>query len=303
MSFAVCVDHLTKRYGTFTAVDNISFQVKSGEIFGLLGPNGAGKSTTLECIEGIKSFDHGSIQIFGEKAGHQTVQKHVGVQLQSGSLPANITVAEAMKLFCTWQKVSFRTDLLQTFGLEDTGNKLYYALSTGQKRRLHLALALAHNPPLLILDEPTAGLDVEGRSSLHNELRRLKKEGITIMVASHDMAEVEALCDNIVIVIKGRIAVMGSPMEITAAGNTSSRIIIKTRQDTLLQEHVLTFSQALEKAKQYTTFMTADIMPALTEILDILKKANDVIIDLRVERPTLEERFLQLVEKGEGSRQ
>lgn len=303
MSSAVCVDHLTKHYGSFTAVDNISFQVKTGEIFGLLGPNGAGKSTTLECIEGIKSYDHGNIQIFGDEAGRRIVQRQIGVQLQSGSLPANITVAEAMNLFCKWQQVSFRKDLLHTFGLEASGKKQYYTLSTGQKRRLHLALALAHKPPLLILDEPTAGLDVEGRSSLHNELRRLKKEGITIMIASHDMAEVEALCDNIVIIIKGKVAVAGSPMEITAAGTADSRIIIKTRQGTLLQEHVLRFSLAMDRSRQYTTFITSDIMPALTEILEILTQANDIITDLRVERPSLEERFLQLVDNGEGGQQ
>lgn len=303
MSLAVRVDHLTKLYGSLAAVDNISLQVKTGEIFGLLGPNGAGKSTTLECIEGIKSYDKGTIQIFGDESGRKTTQKQIGVQLQSGSLPANITVPEAMSLFCKWQQVSFRKDLLHTFGLEDSGKKQYYTLSAGQKRRLHLALALAHNPRLLILDEPTAGLDVEGRSSLHNELRRLKNKGITIIIASHDMAEVEALCDNIVIIIKGKVAVSGTPMEITAAGNPESRIIVRTRLGTLMQEHILRFSLAAERSNEYTTLMTSDIMPALTEILNILSQADDIITDLRVERPSLEERFLQLVDKGEGGLQ
>ncbi len=297
MSFAVSVNQMTKRYGSFKAVDNISFQVNQGEIFGLLGPNGAGKTTALECIEGVKSFDNGTIKLFGEKAGSQAIHKLIGVQLQSSSLPAYITALEAMTLFCKWQQVPVRRDLLETFGFKEPYKQQYNTLSTGQKRRLHLALALAHNPQLLILDEPTAGLDVEGRASLHNELRRLKSEGVTMMIASHDMAEVEALCDNIAILINGQISIIGTPMEITAAGDTHSKIIVKTSKDSLLNDLQLKHNRLVDISGQYAILLATDIMLALTEIMDKLKQANDSITDLRVERPSLEERFLQLVDK------
>lgn len=151
MNSIIEVNNLVKKYGDNTVIDNISFNVNKGEIFALLGANGAGKTTTLECIEKLRSYNSGTI----------TVNGSIGVQLQSSSLPSNITVIEAFKLFSMWNKVNEDLELLNTFGLKDLKNKQYTSLSTGQKRRLHLALALIGNPDIIFLDEPTAGVDVE----------------------------------------------------------------------------------------------------------------------------------------------
>jgi len=193
MKSAISVKNLTKKYGNDIVLKGIDFEVKQGEIFALLGANGAGKTTTLECIEGIRTYDSGEISVLGFSPNSHEISKAIGVQLQSTSLPASINAKEAFTLFCKWQKAPVRLELLDVFGLGGSINKQYKTLSTGQKRKLHLALAVANNPKVLFLDEPTSGLDVEGRAALHKEIRRMKSEGITVVMSSHDMAEVEAL--------------------------------------------------------------------------------------------------------------
>ena len=169
----VSVQGLIKRYGSIAAVHDISFEVKKGEVFGLLGPNGAGKTTTLECLEGMRQSDGGMLNVDGcnpQSDGLQ-LRQILGVQLQSSSLPEGIRPGEAMSLFCAWHGLSPRYDLLSRFGLDSQSKKQYREMSTGQKRRLHLALALAINPTVVVLDEPTAGLDVQGRVQLHDAIR------------------------------------------------------------------------------------------------------------------------------------
>lgn len=295
MSVVLKVKNLKKFYGKFAAVDNIDFEVKEGEIFGLLGPNGAGKTTTLECIEGIKSYDSGIIEIFGkDEKENMEINKLIGVQLQSSSLQGNITALEAMTLFCKWKKVPVRKDLLDTFGLGENYRKQYENMSTGQKRRLHLALAIAHEPKLLILDEPTAGLDVEGRVSLHKEIRRLKQGGVTIILTSHDMAEVETLCDRIAIIISGKITTIGTPSEIKAT-NSDMKISVKTLNNSLLNKISIKHNSETQLLEDYITFLTSDIEETLSEILSIVKENEDKIVDLKVERSSLEERFMEII--------
>lgn len=160
MNEAIIIRNLTKSYGTHIVLNNLDFCVYQGEIFALLGINGAGKTTSLECIEGLRKYDSGSITINGI----------MGIQLQSASLPKNIKALEAVKLFVKWNKTSLDKAALNALGIYEFAKKQYYQLSTGQKRRLHLALALTRNPDILFLDEPTAGLDVEGRLSLHEQI-------------------------------------------------------------------------------------------------------------------------------------
>lgn len=185
----VKVNELVKRYGNKTAVNRISFDVKEGEVFGLPGPNGAGKTSTLECIEGMREFDGGSISVAGidVKKEENAIKKILGVQLQASSLPGEIRPYKAMTLICGWHNLPIILDLIKKFGLDNEPKKEYMQMSTGQKRRLHLALALATKPAVVVLDEPTAGLDVEGRSQLHQIIKELKAEGITFLLATHDM--------------------------------------------------------------------------------------------------------------------
>ena len=173
-----------KIYGNLVAVDGISFEVQRGEIFGLLGPNGAGKTSTLESLEGLRAPDGGSLRVMDVDPARQSrkLRNLIGVQLQTSSLPDSINLDEAMKFFCAYHSVAPRYDLLDRFGLKEKRRTQYYQLSAGQQRRLGLALAVAHNPSVLFLDEPTAGLDVASRIELHNLMRELQTAGTTIVM-------------------------------------------------------------------------------------------------------------------------
>jgi ABC-2 type transport system ATP-binding protein len=297
---AVLVQDLVKRYGTITAVNGISFSVRKGEVFGLLGPNGAGKTTTLECLEGIRIPDNGQMRVAGcdPRTDSRAMRSKLGVQLQSSSLPDSMRTDEAMALICAWHAQSPRFDLLIRFGLEASFKKQYHTLSTGQKRRLHLALALAHNPEVIILDEPTAGLDVQGRAQLHDAIRELKNNGLTVLLATHDMAEAEALCDRLAILIQGKLAVIGTPAQVTAKGNPETRIIIRTTKESLLPGGDIGLARFIKEAEGYGEWVSTDVAASLTEILRKVQLAGDEVEDLRVQRPSLEERFLELVEGG-----
>lgn len=295
---AIIVEGLVKRYGDVTAVNRISFNVLKGEVFGLLGPNGAGKTTTLECLEGMRKPDSGYLKIAGYEPHVDTreVRKKLGVQLQSSSLPDSIRTDEAMDLICVWHGRSPRFDLLDRFGLADCRKKQYHALSTGQKRRLHLALSLVHDPEVIILDEPTAGLDVQGRAQLHDAIRELKANGLTVLMATHDMAEAEALCDRLAIIIRGKLAVVGTPAQVTASGSSETRITIRTTHGSLLPGTSIGRACFVKESEGYGEWVSPDAAASLTEILGIIQSAGDVVEDLRVQRSSLEERFLELVE-------
>jgi ABC-2 type transport system ATP-binding protein len=268
MTDSIIVSNLRKSYGKKEVLRGVSFTVHQGETFGLLGGNGAGKTTTIECIEKMRRPDSGEVLVRGT----------IGIQLQSTSLPEMMTTREAMRLFCAWGKVPYRGDLLERFdmGGEYLG-KTYASLSTGRKRRLHLALALCQKPNILILDEPTAGLDVEGRHALHSEIRKLKADGVSILLATHDMLEAETLCDTIAILSSGVIAKLGSPLELTASSDIQSKIIVKTR-------HCL----------EYQTFFSGNISEFLTQFLAKVNAEKDEITDLRIERADIEDIFLEV---------
>ncbi len=201
------IEKLNKFYGSKHVLKDIELTVKKGECFGIVGKNGAGKTTLLECIENIKTWESGTILINGIDAGKNVgkCKEILGVQLQSSSLPADIKVKEAMDLFAAEHKVSYDKKLYEKFGLQLFLKKKYKHLSTGQKRRLHLFIAILHDPEIVILDEPTAGLDIEGKEQLYAVIEELKEKGKTILITSHDMVEVERLCDRVAFVIEGHI--------------------------------------------------------------------------------------------------
>ena len=294
------VENLVKRYGTVAAVDDVSFQVYPGEVLGLLGPNGAGKTTTLECIEGLRTISSGNLRVQGYDPlkDSKNLRRALGVQLQSSALPEIMLISEAMTLVCAWQGVEYRHDLIKRFGLKQMESKQFGSLSTGQKRRLQLALALAGNPKIVILDEPTAGVDVQGRAELHKAIRELKEEGITLILATHDMAEAEALCDRIAILIGGRLVTIGTPEQVTAAGNAQTRITLRTSKGSLLQQGEIKLSTYVRETEGFAQWICRETAPAVMELLSIAMKMEDNVEDLRVERPSLEERFLEIVEEG-----
>lgn len=297
---AISVQGLIKNYDSIVAVDNISFDVKKGEVFGLLGPNGAGKTTILECLEGMRQSDGGTLSVDGynPQSDGRHLRQLLGVQLQSSSLPEGIRPGEAMTLICAWHGLSPRFDLLDRFGLDSQDKKQYCEMSTGQKRRLHLALALASDPTVVVLDEPTAGLDVQGRAQLHDAIRELKATGATILLATHDMAEAETLCDRIAIIIRGRIAAIGTPAQITSAGHAETRITLRTKRHCLLPGRDIGSARFLEQEEDYGIWLCRETAAAVMDLLKEVQQLGDSVEDLRVERPSLEERFLELVESG-----
>lgn len=297
------VTDFRKAYGDFVAVSGISFTVSRGEIFGLLGPNGAGKTTTLECLEGIRNGDGGQLNILGVDPSREPhkLNKLIGVQLQTSGLPADMTVDEAMKFFSAYHGVAPRYDLLDRLGLQEKRHTKYSQLSTGQQRRLALSLAVAHDPPVIILDEPTAGLDVATRSELHTLMKELKEQGRTIILATHDMAEAEKLADRVSILLRGVIVATGSPIELTATGSGFTKVSVRTEQS-LLEKNGANFPAVAKKSvlEDYTIYFSADPGPTVSAILDYLHTEGDKLIDLRVERPTLEERFLEITTPGDA---
>ncbi|MBC5787149.1 ABC transporter ATP-binding protein [Clostridium facile] len=267
---AIQVHGLTKSYGEHMVLKGLDFQIAQGEVFSLLGVNGAGKTTALECMEGLRKYDSGTVTVNGK----------MGIQLQSSSLPAHIKPMEAVKLFARWNKTKVDIAILQSLGIQEIEKKQYIQLSTGQKRRLHLALVLISRPDIIFLDEPTAGLDVEGRLSLHTQIRKLKSQGKTIVLASHDMAEVETLCDRIAILNDGKIVFCGTPSELTDKIGKKYWIHIKTQQGS-------------------DTFETDNIEDSLLSLLGELKQKGIEVLDIKVDRGTLEQHFLEMARRSE----
>ena len=286
-----------KTYGDFVAVDGISFDVQQGEIFGLLGPNGAGKTSTLESLEGLRAPDGGTLRVAGIDPTREPrkLRNLIGVQLQSAGLPESITPDEAIKFFCAYHSVAPRFDLLERLGLNEKRKAQFYELSAGQQRRLALALAVAHNPSVLFLDEPTAGLDVASRVELHGLMRELQATGATIILATHDMAEAEEMSDRVAILLKGQLATIGTPMEITATGAGLTKVSVRTGASSL-SDPGLTFPAVRQQVSKddYNIYFSTDIGPTVSAIIAHIETQEDTLIDLRVERPSLEDRFLEI---------
>ncbi len=294
------VTELRKVYGDLLAVDQVSFRVSRGEIFGLLGPNGAGKTTILECLEGIRQADGGTMEIMGIDPGREPrkLRNLVGVQLQRSGLPATMTVHEALRFFCAYHGVAPRYDLVQRLGLAEKRTVQYQKLSTGQQRRLALALAIAHRPSVIFLDEPTAGLDVGSRVELHTLMRELQAEGTTLIMATHDMAEAEKMTDRVAILLQGKIVATGSPTELTATGAGTTKVSVRS-EDALLVKDDRAFPAVDQRFidEEYAVYYSTDPGPTVSAILRYLEDQGDRLIDLRVERPSLEERFLELTHR------
>ena len=295
----VLVEDFRKVYGNINAVDGISFEVHRGEIFGLLGPNGAGKTTTLESLEGLRQPTSGSLRILGvdPTLQPQRLNNMIGVQLQASGLPGSMTSKEAMEFFCAYHHVAPRPDLLVRLGLGEKLSSQYSTLSTGLQRRLSLALAVAHDPPLVLLDEPTAGLDVGSRVELHEVMKELKAKGSTIILATHDMAEAEKMADRVAILLKGKIAATGTPTQLTAAGSGLVKISVSSETG-VLKSFTGVFPEVAQQLikDEYLIYYSSDAGTTVPAIFDYLKAHGDHLVDLRVERPSLEDRFLEITQ-------
>lgn len=302
MPAKVVVNDLTKRYGDHAAVCGVSFKIESGEIFGLLGPNGAGKTTTLECLVGLREADAGALEVCGFDAREQPreVKQRIGVALQSTALQDKITPREALKLFGAFYRQ--RADpavLLERFALTEKADARFDTLSGGQRQRLALALAFVNNPELVLLDEPTTGLDPQSRRELHAEILQMKRDGHTVLLSTHYLDEAEQLCDRIAIIDHGRVIATGAPRELIAQSSGSQSVTLVTKP-AVLAEHLVRLPGVKELRFDGTTarFRTERPTETLTALAALLAEQRGELVELVVKKASLEDVFVGLTKSA-----
>ena len=290
------VSNLHKRYGETVAVQDVSFDVAAGEIFGVLGPNGAGKTTTVECVAGLRVPDGGEVSVLGldPRRDATRLRQLVGVQLQESRLPDRLRVAEALDLYASFYRdPADPAQLIDELGLGEKRNTPYDKLSGGQKQRLSIALALVGNPRIAILDELTTGLDPQARRDTWNLIERVRDRGVTIVLVTHFMEEAERLCDRLAVIDKGRVVALDSPAGLVSAVVPEQRI--RFRPSTTLDDHLLTglpqVTSVTRSGAQVVVTGTGDVLHAVTSVL----ARNQIIAaDLRLEQATLDDAFVEL---------
>ena len=303
----VAVNHLVKRYGRFTAVNDVSFTIRRGEIYGLLGPNGAGKTTTLEIIEGLRRGDGGEVTVDGldVRRDRRAVQRRIGVQLQTTTLFDELTVRETIQLFGSFYPSARSVDdLLSEVALDEKARARPGDLSGGQRQRLALALALVNDPALLLLDEPTTGLDPQSRHLLWETIRGLRERGKTILLTTHFMDEAQTLCDRIAILDGGRIIAEDTPAGLIGLLNASATIecaLIPPPGGQTLDSatlHLLPGVSEVQSTGERVRIFSSRIEQTLTALFQRAEAQGVSVEDLLVQAPTLEDVFLKLTGRG-----
>jgi ABC-2 type transport system ATP-binding protein len=300
MNSAIVCEHVTKRYSSLTAVNDVSFSVKEGEIFGLVGPNGAGKTTLIEMIEGLRTPDGGSIRALGldpNKQGGELREK-IGVLLQATSIQPDIKVKEALKLFASFYEhtVGDTAELLHTLSLEDKANSRFRKLSGGLKQRTAIALALVNDPVILFLDELTTGLDPQARRNMWDFVDKVRKEGKTVFLTTHYMEEAEKLCDRVAIIDYGKIIALDTPRGLIEQLGAESKVIFKIEDidmDAAKFESIRSVSRA-EKSPDGFTLYTRDENATLQGLVRLADKQGFRLTSIRTESPNLDDVFLTL---------
>ena len=281
---AVSVHRLTKRYGHTEVLKDVNMEIEKGSIYCLLGSNGAGKTTTIKILTTLAAFDSGEVSVCGHSvtAEGEAVRKLISLTGQFASVDEKLSGYENLVMIGKLNHLKTPKkkagELLAYFSLTEAANRMVSTYSGGMRRKLDIAMSLAGNPQIIFLDEPTAGLDVEGRLSLHEQIRKLKSQGKTIVLASHDMAEVEILCDRIAILNQGNIVFCGTASELTDKVGKKYFIHIKTQQGE-------------------NTFETDNIENTLISTLCELKSKNIHVLDIKVDRGTLEQHFMELTRR------
>jgi ABC-2 type transport system ATP-binding protein len=289
------VQNLRKTYGKTVAVDDISFEVAEGEIFGLLGPNGAGKTTAVECLQGLRHPDSGHLRVLGldPRREAQALRRRIGSQLQESALPDRIKVWEALDLFAsvTPDALDWHT-LLGQWGLAEKRKASFGSLSGGQRQRLFIALALVNNPAVVFLDEMTTGLDPAARRVAWELIRAIRDRGTTVVLVTHFMDEAENLCDRLAIVDRGKIIAADTPQGLITRHTSEVRVIFSSEQTDLpWLEKIPGVRRIIKKG---TRVEVEGGGPLLALVAAALVEHGIVPDDLRVEQPTLEDVFLKL---------
>ena len=294
----VRVSSLRKTYGSTVAIDDVSFDVNDGEIFGLIGPNGAGKTTTMECVEGIRRPDSGTITVLGlhPERDIYALQERLGVQLQQAQLQKRIKVWEAMHLWASLYKkpTSIGDQLLDQLGLVEKRNAWFMTLSGGQKQRLFIALALINDPELVFLDELTTGLDPQARRKIWELVRGIRERGKTVFLTTHLMEEAERLCDRVAIMDHGRIIDIDQPQRLVDKYCPERSVILSTTDANAAEglERIPGVESVTRHDSRYTIRGVGDRL--ITDVIRCLSDNHISVTDFRTESPNLEDVFLKV---------
>ncbi len=294
------VNELVKRYPGVQAVDGISFTVRQGEIFGMLGPNGAGKTTTIECIEGLRPLNTGSIRVLGldPRKDSRQLREQIGIQFQSAALPDRLKVWEALDLFASFYKKSldWRT-LLAKMELVEKRCALVSRLSGGQRQRVFIALALVNDPQIVFLDELTTGLDPQSRRAMWDLVREIQSQGKTVFLTTHFMEEAERLCDRVAIVDHGKIVALDSPQALIESLGDESRVVFEATApiNETLVSCLSGVSRVERMGEQVVVYGKKEGL--LSRVANALEAAGVPFTNVRAEQPTLEDVFLKLTGK------
>ena len=298
MPSVIEVSGVRKTYGATVAVDEASFGVMEGEIFGLIGPNGAGKTTTMECIEGLRKPDRGSIKVLGLDPFRQVykLQDRIGVQLQQAQLQKRIKVWEAVDLWASLygKKAADAERLLEQLGLTEKRSAWFMNLSGGQKQRLFIALALINDPEVVFLDELTTGLDPQSRRAIWELVRGIRERGKTVFLTTHLMEEAERLCDRVAIMEHGRIIDMDTPDRLVAR-HCPERTVVLVQDNETAGDHFEKIPQVESVTRDHLRFTIRGRGDDLvTEVIHCLSENRIRVTDFRTIFPNLEDVFLKL---------
>ncbi|RBQ17404.1 ABC transporter ATP-binding protein [Spongiactinospora rosea] len=290
------VRNLRKEYGRHVAVDDVSFSVEAGEIFGILGPNGAGKTTTVECVEGLRRADAGTLKVLGldPRADGKRLRRRIGIQLQESQIPERLKVWEALDLHSSFYDTpaDWRR-LLDDWGLAAKRDTPFAKLSGGQKQRLFIMLALVGSPELVVLDELTTGLDPQARRDTWELIERVRAGGVTVLLVTHFMEEAERLCDRVMVIDAGRVVAVDSPSGLISRAVPEQRV--RFRPSAPLDERLLTGLPEVTRVSMTGTRVevsgNGDLLHAVTSVL---ARHQIVAGDLRVDQPSLDDAFVAL---------
>lgn len=304
MAAVIDVEHLHKRYGETVAVEDVSFSVEQGEIFGIVGPNGAGKTTTVESIDGLRRPDGGRITVLGldPRRDQDELHQRVGVQLQESELPEKLRVREALDLYSSFyrQPADWR-HLAEVLGLADKFNAPYKKLSGGQKQRLSIALSLIGNPAIAVLDELTTGLDPTARRDTWSLIEDIRNQGVTILLVTHFMEEAERLCDRVAVISSGRVIAIDTPDGL--ASTTSSEQIIRFRPSKPIEDSLLAALPEVTAVSHHgDQVVVTGNGNVLAVVIAALARQEVIAEQLRVDQANLEDAFVALTRQSHDPR-
>lgn len=308
MNNIIEVKNLVKKYKEVTAINDLSFEVKEGEILGLLGPNGSGKSTTMNCILSLLNYSKGTIKIFGEemKPDSYEIKSKIGVIFQDVAVFNELTVYQNIEYFCGLYikdkdtRKKYVEDAIKLVGLEDFTKFYPKKLSGGLLRRLNIACGIAHKPKLIFLDEPTVAVDPQSRNNILDGIKKLRDNGATIVYTTHYMEEVEILCDRVIIIDKGHVIAMGSTEELKELAKIDEKVTVEvTNLEEKYIEKIKEFKNVDEVTYDGNILLVTykEGKNNIVDMVEFLKKENIKYSKIDSQRPTLNDVFLELTGK------